>query len=282
MLEIAPGRTGKTIIVKLDLDSFDAVLLDLDGTIYHEEHPLPGAMELLARLGASGRKFACLSNSTTSPQRIVARLARMGANLDATQVYTAGAAAADWVLGNLGALPRVYNLATEGVHELLDGKVRWVSSADQACDVVVAGAPVNLFATEDRQLVALALLRRGGCRLLGMCADRVYPSPRGIEFGSGAFTSFLAYAAAVAPLFTGKPERVFFLELCRRLEVDPARCVLIGDNLESDIGGGRRIGMRTILTLTGVASRQEALSLPAQLAPDEIIEDLTALRPAAP
>ena len=31
------------------LKEFDAVLLDLDGTIYHEEHALPGAVELIRR-----------------------------------------------------------------------------------------------------------------------------------------------------------------------------------------------------------------------------------------
>ena len=29
--------------VLIDFDAFEAVLLDLDGTIYHEEHALPGA-----------------------------------------------------------------------------------------------------------------------------------------------------------------------------------------------------------------------------------------------
>ena len=112
----------------LNLASYDAVLLDLDGTIYHEEHALPGAVELLRRLQRERKLFACLSNSTSSPARIAARLRRMGVELTEESIYTAGAAAVDFVLNQLNHPPRVYDLSTEGVHEMLDGKVRWVEN----------------------------------------------------------------------------------------------------------------------------------------------------------
>jgi hypothetical protein len=77
-----------------------------------------------------------------------------------------------------------------------------------------AGAPSNAYATEDRQRVALLLLRHGAA-LVGLCADRVYPSPRGLEFGSGSQSAMLSYAANVEPFFCGKPEKIFFMELCQ-------------------------------------------------------------------
>jgi ribonucleotide monophosphatase NagD (HAD superfamily) len=52
---------------------------------------------------------------------------------------------------------------------------------------------------------------------------------------------------------------------------------LIGDNIESDILGAKALGMRTILTLTGVARRQDLAKLPAELQPDLVVEDLTEL-----
>ena len=267
----------------MNFDRYDAVLLDLDGTIYHEEHALPGAVELLRRLQREGRKFACLTNSTSSPQRIAERLRRMGVDLPDEAIYTAGAAAVDFVLSadfksGQDRPPRVYSLATEGVHELLEGKVDWVRSAEQPCDGVLVGTSTSVFATEDRQRVALEILRRNrDVKLVGICADRVYPSPRGIEFGSGAMTIMMAYAANVKPMFTGKPEAIFFHELCGRMNVKPEHCLLIGDNLESDIAGGKRVGMKTVLTLTGVARREDVERLPVEQRPDGVIEDLTAM-----
>jgi 4-nitrophenyl phosphatase len=260
--------------VPLDLDKYDAILLDLDGTVYYEEHPLPGAVELIRRLQAEGRRYACLTNSTTSPQQLSARLARMGVTVDPDHIYTAAAATCDYVLQRFGAFPRVFNLSTDGVHEMLDGRVRWVNRADEPCDAVICGVPLNVYATEDRQRTALVLLRSGAA-LVAICADRVYPSPRGIEFGVGATAAMFAYAANVTPTFCGKPERIFFSELCRRVGVRPERCVLVGDNLESDIAGAKGVGMATILTLSGIATRNDLEQSPDQ--PDAVIRDLADL-----
>jgi HAD superfamily hydrolase (TIGR01450 family) len=300
----------------LDLSQYQAVLLDLDGTVYHEEHALPGAIELIRRLQRDGRAYACLTNSTDSPHRLAERLRRMGVAVDPGHIYTAAAAACDYVLQRFGdsaaaavlgpattppgasgashpaggasdvrvaaeaaapaRKPRVLNVSTEGVQSMLDGRVHWVRSADEPCDAVICGVPLNVYATEDRRLAALVQLRRGAA-LVGICADRVYPSPRGLEFGVGAMTAMYAYAANVTPVFCGKPEPLFFRELCRRLGVRPEACVLVGDNLESDIAGGRGVGMTTLLTLTGVATRADAAAAPSHQRPDAIIDSLADL-----
>jgi HAD superfamily hydrolase (TIGR01450 family) len=265
--------------VPFDFDAFDAVLLDLDGTIYHEEHALPGAVELIRRFQAEGRKYACLTNSTSSPERLSARLARLGVKVDPAHIYTAAAAACDYVMERFApqsAPPRVFNLSTEGVHEMLDGKVEWVNDETAGCDAVVCGAAVNVFATEERQRTAMLLVRKGAV-LVAICADRVYPSPRGLEFGVGAMAAMMAYATHATPVFTGKPERFFFEELCRRLGVAPSRCVLVGDNLESDIAGAKGVGMRAALVLTGVATRDDVSRLPAAMRPDWVVPGLPEL-----
>lgn len=284
-----------------DFDAFDAVLLDLDGTIYFEEHALPGAVELIRRFQAEGRKYACLTNSTSNPERIAARLDRMGVRVDPSHIYTAAAAACDYVMERFAGRsalsppgemhgrgesasavdaaprrPRVFNLSTEGVNDMLDGKVEWVHDENGPCDAVICGVPVNVYATDDRQRVAMILLRKGAM-LVAICADRIYPSPRGMEFGVGAMSAMMAYAANVTPVYTGKPERFFFEDLCRRLDVDPTRCVLVGDNLESDIAGAKGVGMRAVLVLTGVSSAEDAARLPASLRPDWIVPGLPAL-----
>ena len=264
----------------LNFNAFDAVLLDLDGTIYFEEHALPGAVELIRRLQAERRTYACLTNSTSNPERISARLTRMGVQVDPAHIYTAAAASCDYVMERFAgqrAKPRVFNLSTEGVHDMLDGKVEWVNDERAGCDAVVCGVPVNVYATDERQRVAMILLRRGEAELVGICADRVYPSPRGLEFGVGAMAAMMSYASGVTPVFCGKPERFFFLELCRRLGVEPSRCVLVGDNLESDIAGAKGVGMKTVLVLTGVAGARDVERLPPEMRPDWVAAGLPEL-----
>ena len=278
MLDTPPAATTLPPVPsarsEINLATYDAVLLDLDGTVYHEDHALPGAVELIRRLQARGQAYACLTNSTSSPARLTARLKHMGVDVDPAHIYTAALAACDYVLSAFpDSGPRVFNLSTEGVHEMLDGKVQWVQREDDPCDAVICGVPLNVFATQERQRTAMLLLRKGA-RLVGICADRVYPSPRGMEFGSGAFAAMFAYAANVTPVFCGKPEPLFFHELCARLKVDPRRCVLVGDNVESDIAGGKSVGMATVLKLGGVSTKEDVERLPPGRRPDAIIRDL--------
>ena len=255
---------------------YAAVLLDLDGTIYHENDVLPGAAELIRHLQKIGKPIACLSNSTSSPSQLVRRLKTMGIDLPERAIYTALVAAAEHVL-RVFDRPSVFNLATDGLFELLDGRVDWVEIATERCDVVIAGTPSYGCATPDRQQVALELLRRGA-RLVGVCADRVYPSPRGLELGCGALCAMLSYGAGdVTPTFCGKPEVEFFTSLCDRLGVAAADCILIGDNLDSDIAGAKRVNMQTILVLTGVVRPADVQGIPRERSPDLIVPTLVSL-----
>jgi ribonucleotide monophosphatase NagD (HAD superfamily) len=206
------------------------------------------------------------------------RLERMGVDVDPDVIYTAAAAACDYVLATYTRTeekrkPTVFNLATESVHEMLDGLVDWVVNPTQQCDAIICGAPANEHATEDRRRIALVLARHGAA-IVGCCADRVYPSPRGIEFGCGSLTWMLSYAANLEPVFCGKPEKIFFHELCQRINIAPEMCILIGDNLEADIGGAKGVNMRTILSLSGVTRLADTENLAAELKPDLIIQDL--------
>ena len=67
----------------------------------------------------------------------------MGVELETSSVYTAAAAAAVYVLKNFGGRPRVFNLATEGVQELLEGQADWVQGEGEKCDAVLIGARVE-------------------------------------------------------------------------------------------------------------------------------------------
>ena len=259
-----------------DLSSFDAVLLDLDGTVWHEEVALPGAIELIRALQRRRQPFAFVSNSGLSPRRLVERLGRMGAVVDDEHVYTAASAGCDYVRQHYPLGVRVFSVASAASQELLDGYATWVDDDRSPCDVVMSASLANPNATPERlQFAARHLLR--GVPLVALCNDRRYPTPRGDEIGAGAVAAMLAFAANITPILCGKPQRLFFEELCSHLGVQPSRCVLIGDNLEADIAGARPLGMKTILPLTGVTSREQLALIEASIGPDFVVNDLREL-----
>ncbi|MGA2230318.1 MAG: HAD hydrolase-like protein [Tepidisphaeraceae bacterium] len=259
-----------------DFSPYQAVLLDLDGTLCNENEPLPGAAALIGRLKREDRKIACLSNSIQSPARVARRLRDISIDLSPDLLYTAAEAAANYCIEHYPAGAGLYSLASEGIAELLGERFRWVESELEDCRAVVVGNTTCVNCTLPRLRTGMHLIRRGAA-CLGICGDRAFPSPAGLEIGTGSVTRMLAYAANVQPIIFGKPERAFFQGLCDRLGVKAQDCILIGDNLDSDIGGAKNVGMRTILSLTGVTSRRDFATAPEGLRPDWVVQNLEEL-----
>ena len=161
----------------------------------------------------------------------------MGIAADDRDVYTAAAAAVDYVLDRfcpwLGTCrgfsispPKAFRKCSRAK----SNGSRKPTSPAMPSSVACRSTSSPAKSVNARQCSSCQPERRGGHPRRSRL-----PEPRGLEFGVGAMAAMLSYAAAVTPVFCGKPERLFFEELCGRLAVLPSRCVLIGDNLESDI-----------------------------------------------
>jgi NagD protein len=73
----------------------------------------------------------------------------------------------------------------------------------------------------------------------------------------------------------GKPSPIMARTVSAMLGLPPARCLMVGDRLMTDIAMGAEAGMATALVLTGDSTRAD---LPAALhQPTYILDDLTAL-----
>ena len=73
-------------------------------------------------------------------------------------------------------------------------------------------------------------------------------------------------------VFTGKPEPLIFRYALERLGTLPEETLVVGDNLETDIRGGRDAGMDTLLVFTGVTAPADCLS--SEVRPTHALEDL--------
>ncbi|MEX2212862.1 MAG: HAD-IIA family hydrolase [Phycisphaeraceae bacterium] len=259
------------------LSDFAAILLDVDGTLCIHHRALPGAAELVRYVQSLGKTVALVTNnSAVTMSKQVARMQGIGIDVPAERIYTSGRAMADWIRSRF-TKPRVFNFAGEALHEELADVATFVESPDEPVDVVCVGTHLRENSIEfdyDRATCGLHHLRKGAELLIG-CADRVYMFDGLPEFGSGAWGALFAFAADVprAKLhYAGKPDAEFFLHLCERLDVKPQDCLLVGDNLESDVAGGLSVGMTTALVLTGVATRADLEG--GKVRPHGVFEDL--------
>lgn len=271
------------------LNQFAAVFFDMDGTLYREDHVLPGVGELLAYLHEQRVPASFVTNnSANTGEELAERLAARGVRVPADEIYTACDAMMAWIeekSAALGRPARVFNFAGRTLAQQLGSRGTFVASLQDGlthgCDVLAVGthfrenqAGFDL----ERAIDGLNLLMRGAEMVVGS-NDRCFPIEGGrLEFGSGSWGRLFAYAASLPEgraHYVGKPDRAFFRPLCQRLRVDPKHCLIIGDNLESDIQGGLQAGMKTALVLTGVSKREDVAR--TGIRPDGIYQDLRSL-----
>ncbi len=94
--------------------------------------------------------------------------------------------------------------------------------------------------------------------------------PDGLKMDIGAFVAGLEYVTGKTATVVGKPSKEFFDLALSDMGVTADRAVMIGDDIESDIGGARRAGMKGILVKTG-KYREELVSR-SKVKPDLVID----------
>ncbi|MGH2579448.1 MAG: HAD-IIA family hydrolase [Actinomycetota bacterium] len=110
-----------------------------------------------------------------------------------------------------------------------------------------------------------------GAKFYAVGRDPTFPMPDGPWPATGAILAAVETAAGRNAHVIGKPDPEMF-EVAQELLAGCGRCVVIGDRLDSDIVGGRRAGLATVLVLTGSTSEAEAVN--ASPAPDFVIPSL--------
>lgn len=248
-----------------------ALLIDLDGTLYHGGHRIDGADRLILTLQERGIAYLFLTNnSSASAEAVAARLRGMGIPAEARDVCTSAQAAAAYVADRHPSA-RVMVVGEEGLHEAVLGAGLVVT--DERPDVVLQGIDRQL--TYSRAAEAVAAIR-GGASFVMTNPDLLLPSDHGFIPGAGSIGAMLRAASGVEPVVIGKPHEPLMRYALERLGVQAREAVVIGDNPATDIAAGARAGCSTILVLTGLANpdNAEALCQASSVVPDSVCADL--------
>jgi HAD superfamily hydrolase (TIGR01450 family) len=257
---------------------FDGLILDLDGVVWVGPNVVPGAVAAIDELRARGVKFVFLTNDPRdSRAEYAARLRALGVAVDESEIVTSGSALASVVREREGEGTTAFVIGSPSLKaevagagiELLEG------DAGTQAEVVAVGGHEGFDYDELR--IATQALRRGA-RLYAAGRDATFPMPDGPWPGTGAVIAAVEVAGGREAVAVGKPEPAI-LEIARSLLGDCSRIAVVGDNLASDIAGGHRAGLTTILVLTGTSSRDDIAG--AEVAPDIVVPDLAALASAS-
>jgi HAD superfamily hydrolase (TIGR01458 family) len=248
-----------------------AILLDVDGVLHVSGEPIPGAAEAVAELRGAGHRLRFVSNSTTRPRRELADELRAGGiELDDAELQTTAGAAARALSGR-----RVFALVMGALVSDLDG-IELVGDGAEA--VLLGGADET---DETGRVFSYTNLSRafheleGGAELYCLHKNRWWQTGLGPMLDAGAFVAGLEYAAEVEATVLGKPSPAYFAAALEALDADAEMTWMVGDDIDVDIAGAQRHGMKTVLVRTG-KFRPDAVEA-GRVRPDAILSSIAHL-----
>jgi 4-nitrophenyl phosphatase len=257
---------------KKSLTGINALMIDLDGVVVHGNKLAPGSLHFFEFARKQQIKFVLLSNNSGwNAGTFIDKLTRLGIpEIKSHEVMALCDLTADYLTSNYKAGSRVFVIGREDLSRAIEERGFTIShSFEEGADIVVVGKDHSL--TYDKLLNA-TLLIRSGAAFIGTNSDPSAPCERGIGPGNGAALSFLKTATGVLPTVLGKPEPELFNRAMMKLNHQAGETAVIGDRLNTDISGGQRVGLQTILVLCGVHKEKDIKRL--DIHPDFVFQDL--------
>jgi HAD superfamily hydrolase (TIGR01458 family) len=243
----------------------------VDGVLHVSGEPIAGGAEAIARLREDGHRFRFVTNNTTRSRKALAEELRgLGVQLDDDELQTTPTTAARTLGGR-----RVLALVMAAIVEDLDG----IELVGEGADAVLLGGADETEET-GRVFSYMNLARafselEAGADLFCLHKNRWWQTARGPLLDAGMFVAGLEYASGVDATVLGKPSAAYFDAALAALDAEPELTWLVSDDLETDIAGAQRLGLKTVLVRTG-KFRPEQLER-STVVPDAVVSSIAFL-----
>lgn len=245
---------------------FQALLFDLDGTVYKGSKAILGAPEFFKKLHANKIPYLFLTNRCNRlPETISDHLNEIGIICDKNNVVTSAHAAANILINK-----KVHVIGEIGLTQILEE--HQITITDHNPDAVVVGFDENI---NYKKLEKATRLIRNGARFIATNTDACINTDTGVSPENGPIIAALQCATGVTPEVVGKPQPHMVFSAEQILKMPKNKMIIIGDNPDTDILCGINAGIATALILTGIT---DAIEAPKRVGKETvIISDYAAL-----
>ncbi|MEH0155692.1 TIGR01458 family HAD-type hydrolase [Limibacter armeniacum] len=250
------------------LKDIEGVLCDLDGVVYISETPIAGSIEAIRILKQKQIPIRFLTNTSGRPvASIHERLVRMGVDVGMDEIITPPVAAANYLKAK--GIRSIYPVVSKSIRAYFNEQFELVETNPE---VVVIGDIGDVW---DYELMSrIFKLVMEGAEMLTLHKGRFWKTEAGLKLDIGAFVAGLEYSTGKKAYISGKPGSAFFEMGVNSLGLTSDKVLMIGDDVDGDIGGAQNAGVKGILVRTG-KFRQEILEA-SPVTPDLVVDSLEA------
>lgn len=255
-------------------DRFEALLLDLDGTLFRGHERITGAPEALSAGAPEQRLMYVTNNASRSADAVALHLRELGFDAHEDEVVTSAQAAARLLAQRI---PPGSCVLVVGTDDLMSEVENVGLQAIRRFDGVLPSAVVQGHSTQTGwpDLAEAAYALRQGALWVAANTDATLPTERGLAPGNGSMVAALRHASGLEPIVAGKPYAPLMEDALERAGTRAA--LVVGDRLDTDIDGAYATGLESFMVLTGVSTLQDLRTQPADRMPTYVAESLDAL-----
>ncbi|XP_054262788.1 phospholysine phosphohistidine inorganic pyrophosphate phosphatase-like [Macrosteles quadrilineatus] len=219
------------------------LLLDISGVLKNGDEVVNGSLIALEKLRFSKLPFRLVTNETQSTKAaLVKELNKLGFNINEEEVFA--------------PVPVVVKMLEKNklrpfllVHKQVLKEFKDIETSDPNC-VVIGDAGQN-FTFDNLNKAFRLLIDLPEPVFFSLGSGKYYKEKDGLTLDVGAFAKALEFSSGVKPRVIGKPDPTFFLAAVEDMNLSPSEVVMIGDDIESDVGGAQACGLRGVLVKTG-------------------------------
>jgi HAD superfamily hydrolase (TIGR01458 family) len=249
--------------------SIRGILLDIDGVLHVSMQPVVGAAETMRWLDQQGYPTCYVTNTTTfSRSTLAQRLRAIGLPIHEEHLVTAPVATANYIRQHYPG-KRCWVLSKGDTASDFIG----IELVESDADVVVIGGAEELL-TYEAMNHAFRMLMNGAV-LLAMHMNLYWRTSEGLRLDSGPYIRALEFASGKNAIVLGKPNSAFFEQALHSVGIAAQEAVMVGDDIENDIGGAQQIGIRGVLVCTGKHNTDSPLL--EKIHPDAILPSIANL-----
>ncbi|MBP3773973.1 MAG: HAD-IIA family hydrolase [Bacteroidaceae bacterium] len=253
------------------------VALDMDGTIYMGNTIFPYTIPFLNKLKELGISYSFLTNNPSkSLNDYLAKLAKMGIQATAEEMYNTTIATIDYIHAHYPEAKKLFLLGTPSMISQFEqaGFISTTDDPDDVPDVIVAAFDMTLVYP---RLCRAAWWISQGIPYIATNPDRVCPTnERTILVDCGSICKCLESATGRQPDITlGKPDPNMLVGILQQKHLQPEQIMMVGDRIYTDIKMAQNANAFGTLVLSGETTLDVANSAPNP--PDFICESIKEL-----
>ncbi len=240
---IRQSRVG----VKLDMQNLSAikgVLFDLDGVLYIGPKAIDGAVKAVDVIRNSQIKCRFVTNtSTLSLVSLQQKINALGFSIPANEIISAPQATLLYLKRQHDPVCR-FLLADDVKSDFAE-----FTQSHTAANFIVIGDIGDRWSYPLLNEVFNSLIN--GAKLIAIHKNKFWQTEHGLQMDIGGFIHGLEYASGVKAMIIGKPSPDFFNIALDDMALRPDEVVMIGDDIDADVGGGQQAGLKGVLVKTG-------------------------------